>query len=81
MVPFPRAGHIYFHADNYIDGAEFVGLTLPEIREIVQPIGLAKKFAKLIPKVCCIALVVCIVLLCVSVFIVCFCRLTQYLHK
>ena len=54
---------IYFHADNYIDGAEFVGLTLPEIREIVQPIGLAKKIAKLIPKVCCIALVVCIVLI------------------
>ena len=39
----------YFLADHYIDGAAFVGLTLPEIREMVPPIGLAKKISNLIP--------------------------------
>ena len=37
--------------DNFIDGSEFVNLTLQEIKEIVPPLGLAKKIAKLIPKV------------------------------
>ena len=30
-------------AENYIDGSEFVGLSDAEIREMVPPIGLAKK--------------------------------------
>ena len=34
-----------------IDGVAFVSLTLPEINEMVPPIGLAKKIVKLIPKV------------------------------
>ena len=42
----------FYPTDNYIDGVEFVSLTLPEIREMVPPIGLAKKIVKLIPKVC-----------------------------
>ena len=44
---------VYFYpTENYIDGVEFVSLTLPEIKEMVPPIGLAKKIVKLIPKVC-----------------------------
>ena len=35
--------------DNYIDGEEFVGLLPAEVREMVPPIGLAKKIIKLIP--------------------------------
>ena len=35
---------VYFYpTENYIDGVEFVSLTLPEIKEMVPPIGLAKK--------------------------------------
>ena len=41
----------FYPIDNYIDGVAFVSLTLPEIREMVPPIGLAKKIVKLIPKV------------------------------
>ena len=41
----------FYPTDNYIDGVAFVSLTLPEIREMVPPIGLAKKIVKLIPKV------------------------------
>lgn len=37
--------------DNYIDGAEFNSLTESEIREIIPPIGLAKKIIRMIPKV------------------------------
>ena len=37
--------------ENYIDGAEFVGLSEAEIKEIIPPIGLTKKIMKLIPKV------------------------------
>ena len=40
-----------FYTENYIDGTEFVGLTECEIKEIVPPIGLAKKIMKLVPKV------------------------------
>ena len=43
---------LMFLAENYIDGAAFVALSLPEVREMVPPIGLAKKIIKLIPKVC-----------------------------
>ena len=42
---------LFFLIDNYIDGAAFVGLTVAEIREIVPPIGLAKKIINLVPKV------------------------------
>ena len=37
--------------DNYIDSSEFVNLTPPEVKEMVPPIGLAKKIIRLIPKV------------------------------
>ncbi len=41
-----------FHcADNYIDGGEFMNLTPTEVKEMVPPIGLAKKIIRLIPKV------------------------------
>ena len=36
---------------NYIDGSEFVALSEAEVKEIVPPIGLAKKILKLLPKV------------------------------
>ena len=42
---------VLYLADNYIDGSVFLGLTLPEIREMVPPIGLAKKISNLMPKV------------------------------
>lgn len=42
---------LFFLIDNYIDGAAFVGLTVAEIKEIVPPIGLAKKIINLVPKV------------------------------
>ena len=38
--------------DNYIDGGAFVTLSAEEIKEMVPPIGLAKKILKLIPTVC-----------------------------
>ena len=41
----------FYFPENYIDGAEFVGLSEAEIREMVPPIGLTKKIVKLIPKV------------------------------
>ena len=41
-------GAIILYAENFIDGSEFLGLTLSEIREMVLPIGIAKKC---IPKV------------------------------
>ena len=41
-----------FSIANYIDGATFMGLTVAEIKEIVPPIGLAKKVVHLLPKVC-----------------------------
>ena len=40
--------YISYFIDNYIDGSEFVALTLTEIKEMVPPIGLAKKIVKLI---------------------------------
>lgn len=39
-----------FNADNYIDGSVFIALTPSEIRDMVAPIGLAKKISNLIPK-------------------------------
>ena len=42
---------VYFFAENYIGGAEFVALSDSEIREIVPPLGLAKKIMKMVPKV------------------------------
>ena len=39
-------------ADNYIDGNEFLELTESEIKDIVPPIGIAKKVIRLQPKVC-----------------------------
>ena len=37
--------------ENYIDGSAFVELSSAEIKEMVPPIGLAKKIIKLLPKV------------------------------
>lgn len=39
-------------SDNYIDGQEFMKLTETEVKEMVPPIGLAKKILRMIPKVC-----------------------------
>ena len=47
----PLLGFYSPYTDNYIDGTEFMGLTELEIKEIVPPMGLAKKIIKLIPKV------------------------------
>jgi len=41
----------FLRIDNYIDGSEFVNITPPEVKEMVSPIGLAKKIIRLIPKV------------------------------
>ena len=35
-----------------IDGQEFIKLTETEVKEMVPPIGLAKKILRMIPKVC-----------------------------
>ena len=40
-----------YRAENYIDGKEFAKLTESEVRDMVPPIGLAKKIIRLIPKV------------------------------
>ena len=37
----------FYLLDNYIDGTEFVALSEAEIKEMVPPIGLAKKIMKL----------------------------------
>ena len=37
--------------ENYVDGEEFVKLTEAEIKEMVPPIGIAKKVMRLQPKV------------------------------
>ena len=42
---------ILFYTENYIDGTVFLGLSESEIKEMVPPIGLAKKIMKLVPKV------------------------------
>ena len=39
-------------SDNYIDGNEFTKLTEAEVKDLVPPIGLAKKVIRMIPKVC-----------------------------
>ena len=39
-------------SDFYIDGQEFIKLTETEVKEMVPPIGLAKKILRMIPKVC-----------------------------
>ena len=48
----------FYLLDNYIDGTEFVALSEAEIKEMVPPIGLAKKIMKLVPKVGTLYLVV-----------------------
>ena len=40
------------HSDNFIDGKEFLKLTENEVKEMVAPLGLAKKIIRMIPKVC-----------------------------
>ena len=35
--------------DNYIDGKEFLLLTEKEVKEMVPPLGLAKKISRLLP--------------------------------
>ena len=45
--------YISYFIDNYIDGSEFVALTLTEIKEMVPPIGLAKKIVNLFPRCTC----------------------------
>ncbi len=37
--------------DNFIDGTEFVNLTSGEVKQMVSPLGLAKKIIRMIPKV------------------------------
>ena len=50
-------GHQYLWKDafllpeNYIDGNEFTKLTEGEVKDMVPPIGLAKKIIRMIPKV------------------------------
>ena len=39
-------------SDNFIDGNEFTKLTEAEVKDLVPPIGLAKKIIRMIPKVC-----------------------------
>ena len=36
---------------NYVDGKEFISLTQDEVKEMVPPLGLAKKVLRLIPQV------------------------------
>ena len=38
--------------DNFIDGDEYLKLTEAEVKDMVPPIGLAKKIIRMIPKVC-----------------------------
>ena len=42
---------LFFFAENYVDGKEFLSLTFEEIREMVPLLGLAKKLLRLIPQV------------------------------
>jgi hypothetical protein len=37
--------------DNFIDGVEFINLVEADIKEIIPPLGLAKKILRLVPKV------------------------------
>ena len=46
---------LYISAENYIDGKELLELTASEIKDIVPPIGIAKKIIRLQPKVFCIS--------------------------
>ena len=39
-------------SDNYIDGKEFLKLTEQDIKEMIPAVGIIKKLARLIPKVC-----------------------------
>ena len=39
-------------SDNFIDGSDFMKLTEAEVKDLVPPIGLAKKIICMIPKVC-----------------------------
>ena len=43
--------HTCSFSDNYIDGSEFVKLSEAEVKQMVPPIGLAKKIVHLIPRV------------------------------
>ena len=46
-TPYPRNFTAYFR-----DGSEFIKLTKAEVKEMVPPLGLAKKIIRMIPKVC-----------------------------
>ena len=41
----------YIHAANYIDGKEFLKLTVQDIKDMIPAVGIAKKIERLVPQV------------------------------
>ena len=43
--------NILYHTENYVDGHEFLRLTVTEVKEMIPVVGIAKKISRLLSKV------------------------------